>query len=596
VKTFLTSKIKWILSVSFLAGGSFTGTMAFFIQGTNFGYDQITLSAIVPPILVGSLSALAVTYFIFKNRFLLVTQLQSAKLEAAELEATVKARSFELSEQEKRFLDTIENLSASIILYDNNDQIVMCNSKAKVEIPQISNLLVPGTSAETIVRALEKNVLPPDENRDHETWVKQTMDNHRNVENTDEQLMIGGRWIQISRIRTHDGGTLVMRTDITEQKEVETAHRKSEERFRDFALSAVDRFWETDENHKYTYLSPPTSRFKGSPENFIGKTLWESLIGRTEPEILKNLKNVTEKCETFHGVHASWLGMDGEMRYAQFNGIAIFDDDENFKGYRGTTIDETELKSSEVEFIRARVEAETANKTKSEFLANMSHELRTPLNAIIGFSETLDQEIFGTLLNEKQREYVKDIHISGKHLLDLINEILDISTIEAGKLVLDETEVQIEPVIDAALRLTKPRAEQGGVELQFDLNGLCPAIRGDERRLKQIFVNLLSNAIKFTDEGGIVSVGIERGEDGSLAISVNDNGIGMNDDDILRALEKFGQGRSEKGTENEGTGLGLPLSKGLVEAHNGKMRIESSLGQGTTVSVLFPDERVSYQN
>ncbi len=126
--------------------------------------------------------------------------------------------------------------------------------------------------------------------------------------------------------------------NITKEKEAELASKLSEERFRDFTLSAVDRFWETDENHKYVYLSPPTSRFKAMPENLIGKTLWDSLIGRADPDMLEELKSETAKCETFHDLHISWRGLDGDMRHAQFNGIATFDDDGKFSGYRGTTI------------------------------------------------------------------------------------------------------------------------------------------------------------------------------------------------------------------------------------------------------------------
>tara|TARA_B100000315_G_C14560553_1_gene580342 strand:+ start:621 stop:2051 length:1431 start_codon:yes stop_codon:yes gene_type:complete len=242
----------------------------------------------------------------------------------------------------------------------------------------------------------------------------------------------------------------------------------------------------------------------------------------------------------------------------------------------------------------AKEHAETANRSKSEFLANMSHELRTPLNAIIGFSETLDHGVFGPLANEKQHEYVTDIHESGTHLLDLINEVLDVSAIEAGKLALDETDVDVTSVTDAAIRLVKSRAEQGGVELQVQLNGLRPIVRGDERRLKQIFVNLLSNAIKFTGKGGSVSLELCRNDDNSIAFLFADTGIGMSDEDLKKALEKFGQVKREKGIKNEGTGLGLPLAKSLVEAHGGKFNLNSIVGEGTTVTVSIPSERVVY--
>ena len=214
------------------------------------------------------------------------------------------------------------------------------------------------------------------------------------------------------------------------------------------------------------------------------------------------------------------------------------------------------------------------------------------MNAILGFSDSIKQQLFGPVGHPKYNEYIEHIHDSGEHLLDLINEVLDVSAIEAGKFTLNESDVDVKPVIEAAIRLVKSRAEQVGVEIQFHLNGLHPVIRGDERRLKQIFVNLLSNAVKFTKESGSICVDVTQNDDGSIAISVADTGIGMNNEDLEKAMEKFGQVRRDSDIEFEGTGLGLPLTKGLVEAHGGTLNIESTPNQGTTVTALIPSERV----
>ncbi len=231
-----------------------------------------------------------------------------------------------------------------------------------------------------------------------------------------------------------------------------------------------------------------------------------------------------------------------------------------------------------------------ANRAKSEFLANMSHELRTPLNAIIGFSEMLKQEFFGDL-NEKQAEYVKDINESGSHLLNIINDILDISKIEAGNMELDEEEVDLEEMIDGCISLVKHRADEGQVTIVTDFRSSMKVLRVDAQKLKQIMLNLLSNAVKFTPEEGTIEVGVDVDREGSFVLSVTDTGVGMSPDQIPEAMRPFGQVDNAISRESEGTGLGLPLTKSLVEAHGGTLEIESNLGVGTTITLRFPPER-----
>ncbi len=251
-----------------------------------------------------------------------------------------------------------------------------------------------------------------------------------------------------------------------------------------------------------------------------------------------------------------------------------------------------ERKIIQEQLISAKRRAEVANRVKSEFLANMSHELRTPLNAVIGFSETLVDEIFGKLANEKQKEYLTDIHSSGQHLLELINDILDVSAIEAGKIEIHEAVVNVKRVADDAILLLKTRAEKGGVELKNMINGKDLKLRADERRVIQILVNLLSNAVKFSHYKGEVKIEGRRLENGAFVFEIVDNGIGMDDAGMAAAMEKFGQAHSSLEIDAEGTGLGLPLTKGLVEAHGGTLSLESEPGVGTTVKIEFPKERV----
>ena len=236
--------------------------------------------------------------------------------------------------------------------------------------------------------------------------------------------------------------------------------------------------------------------------------------------------------------------------------------------------------------------AEAANRAKTEFLANMSHELRTPLNAIIGFSEIAKGEIFGPLGSPRYRDYMEDIHSSGEHLLEVINDILDISKVEAGELDLNEEPVRLADVIADSLRLVTPRAEQAGLALTHTIDPSLPELRADARMVKQGLINLLSNAVKFTPEGGQVRVDARCRPGGPLVVSVADSGIGIAKSDIPRVLSPFGQVEGSLSRNFQGTGLGLSIAKSFVEAHGGKLQIESKPGEGTVVSLCFPPERI----
>lgn len=254
--------------------------------------------------------------------------------------------------------------------------------------------------------------------------------------------------------------------------------------------------------------------------------------------------------------------------------------------------DVTELIQIQEKLRTAKEEADLASRTKSEFLANMSHELRTPLNAIIGFSDSIRHEIYGPLGNEKYKGYLEDIFRSGTYLLDLINDILDVSVIEAGKLELYEKELDIPRLMESVIRLVRPRAESSGVRLINNIQEPIPSLRADSRRVKQIFLNLLTNAIKFSPRGSTIILAATNDEDGALKIFVSDNGIGMSKEEIDLAMEPFGRANHAYIRNIEGTGLGLPLCNSLIKAHGGSLGIQSIPEKGTTVTVLFSPERV----
>jgi two-component system, cell cycle sensor histidine kinase PleC len=240
----------------------------------------------------------------------------------------------------------------------------------------------------------------------------------------------------------------------------------------------------------------------------------------------------------------------------------------------------------------ARRRAETANKAKSQFLATMSHELRTPLNAILGFSEVMSNEIMGPLENPTYREYTQNIHSSGAHLLNLINEILDLSRIEAGRYELHERAVSTSDILDDCQSLLRLRAETKGLKLVEMYSNDLPLVWADERAIRQICLNLLSNAIKFTPRGGSVTIEACATQDGGQLIRVSDTGPGIPEDELPKVLQAFGQGSLAHKTAEGGTGLGLPIVKSLIELHGGQFEITSRLREGTIATVLLPRKRV----
>ena len=255
--------------------------------------------------------------------------------------------------------------------------------------------------------------------------------------------------------------------------------------------------------------------------------------------------------------------------------------------------DMTFWKKTEGELLTARRQAEKASSAKSDFLAKISHEIRTPLNAIIGFSEVMMQERFGPVGNERYRQYLKDIHTSGGHLVSLLNDLLDLSKIEAGKLELEFSDVDLNELTQQSVALMQPQASRERIIIRTSLGPTLPTVTADARSVRQILLNLLSNSIKFTGVGGQVIVSTARGDDGDVVLRVRDTGVGMSEQDIAVAMEPFRQLATSARWGSGGTGLGLPLTKALAEANRASFKIRSAVNTGTLVEVAFPGPRIA---
>ncbi len=376
--------------------------------------------------------------------------------------------------------------------------------------------------------------------------------------------------------------------DLSEQVHAREALARSEARFRDFAESASDWLYETDEHFRFTYFSERNFDVTGfDPAVNLGKTRDEITTEDTNDGKWRRHLDDLQNHRPFRDFRFSQTRSDGSELTVSVSGQPVFGDDGRFLGYRGTGADFTEQRRIEADRDKALQEAEQANQAKSEFLATMSHDFRTPLNAILGFSEMMRAQYFGPLGAKNYEEYANDIHESGELMLELINDILDISAIEAGKRFLTEENIEIEDLLGNCIKNVEQAANEGGIRLSLEVPEDCPPLYGDRRSVTQIALNLLSNAIKFTDRDGEIVVTATAG-DQEMSIRVSDSGIGIPSDKLPNIAEPFYQTYSDPHLTQTGTGLGLSIVKSLVEAHGGELAIESEVGKGTTVTVTFP--------
>jgi signal transduction histidine kinase len=484
-----------------------------------------------------------------------------------------------------RLMDAIESIPECFLLLDAEDRLVLCNSRYREVNGAVAQWLVPGTPLAEIYRAsLDRGVVRP---------ASGALENRfKDAELAVGECQIGDRWFQISERRTHDGGSVVVQTEITalKRREQELAEktallRATLDNIRQglFVLDSEMRIKLWNDQICEMFDLPRSQVKVGAPvAPFVCQLAERGIYGPGEIETI-----VAERLAAMRGAPAFAEELDLEDGRVIECRFAPMPDG----GLVATYLDITARKRVEAHLRQAKEEAELASRTKTEFLANISHELRTPLNAIIGFSEILSGQIFGVLGDKRYVTYAADIRDSGQHLLNLINDVLDVSKIEFGKLELNEEPVDLTAVVESCIRLMRGRAEGAGLELRVELPKDLPFVQADARRLKQILLNLMSNAVKFTPSGGRVSVRVAIQSDG-LSIAVTDSGIGIAPSDLEKAMRPFGQIDSRMARKYQGTGLGLPLTKSMIELHGGRLSLDSEAGKGTTATIWLPRERI----
>ncbi len=378
------------------------------------------------------------------------------------------------------------------------------------------------------------------------------------------------------------------------------AHRAADEalayaaRFRHAERIAHLFHWKTGPRlDQWEYASENAERFYGvSLDGLLGGNgNYASIIYRGDrARVLAQYHSLNEAPRPFV-IEYRFLHPDDGIRFCREVGEPIFDAKGTLLSFRGTTQDITEKRNAESQLMDAKADAENANRAKSEFLAHMSHELRTPLNSIIGFSQMISTQVFGKIGNAKYEGYVTVIERSAQHLLSLINDVLDLTKVEAGKIEMAESLLDLHDLAQEAVDLVFGSTNSRKVVYRMDPAAERSLLFGDRRLVLQCFTNLLSNARKFTPESGTVTIDLRLSKDFGFRVSVSDTGIGIPEDKLELVLEPFSQVRPDVQHSTEGTGLGLAIVKRLVELHDGRIVVNSKLGDGTTVTLFFPQDR-----
>ncbi len=385
-------------------------------------------------------------------------------------------------------------------------------------------------------------------------------------------------------------------TDVEERRRAERALAEAEKKYRTIVENAAGGLYQLTPEGIYLSANPAMARVLGysSPEEML-RTI-KNANGMVYPDRNERdrLNEMLVSQEQIFGYESKVLQKEGEKIWVRENIRVVKDDQQNIIYFEGSMEDITKRKEADLALMEAKIQSDMASRAKTEFISNMSHELRTPLNAIIGFSEIMKNEVMGSLGQDAYKEYATDINESGIGLLKIINEILDISKIESGNKELNESEFSLGDIIESCVDLHSSRVKEKNITI-IDQTKNHPVIIGEALSIKQVMGNVYSNAIKYTPEAGRITLFTNFDMDGTFRLSITDTGVGMNHTEVKKALSPFGQLDNELDRSSSGTGLGLPLSKAIMDVHDGRLEIMSEKSIGTTVTLVFPPERVIRQ-
>jgi signal transduction histidine kinase len=529
-----------------------------------------------------------------------------------------------VKQAQQRLLDAINAMDDGFILFGPDDRVRLHNQRYLDHFPALAELgPLVGRSREDLIRAMAeaKAFAGKAQDGDTEAWIARQRDALNGGKAAEyERRLADGRTLLVRAQPTAEGGHVAITTDVT-------ALKRAQKRLVDAVESMSDAFVLWDAEDRLVLVNSAYARmFEGVPlATEVGRRFEDILRagiangafpdakGREEQyfnermarhrnpvePVVQPYRNgrwlrYAERPTSEGGIVGLRTDVTTEMRREQalrFNEAELakrVQELEAMQQQMQKQRDELQLLMRQV--MQARDEAAAANAAKSVFLANMSHELRTPLNAIIGFSEIMNGELFGALGHPRYQGYIGDVLGAAKHLLKLINDILDLSKIEAGKWELREEPVDVRRMLDAVMRLFRGRDEMARLEIKVDAPAL-PPIMADERALKQVMINALSNSIKFTPPGGRIRLRARRDKAGRLHLAIGDTGIGIKREDVQKALAPFGQVDNYMTRRHQGTGLGLSIAKALVERHGGRLKLRSRPGRGTVITATLPSER-----
>lgn len=404
--------------------------------------------------------------------------------------------------------------------------------------------------------------------------------------------------LAVSMIRQDDSKQLRVvgtMTDVEERRRAERALAEAEKKYRAIVENAAGGIYQVTPEGIFLSANPAAARILGydTPEAMLREVRNVNTQLYNDPAARERFLGDVAHADRPLQTESQMVRADGLVIWVNENLRSVKDEEQMLLYYEGSLEDITQRKQAEIAMARAKTESDLASRAKSEFLANMSHELRTPLNAIIGFSEIIKNETFGPLGKKEYWDYANDIYGSGKRLLSVINEILDVSRIQAGERELNEGIVNVQRLVSSCIDMMRGKIETGRLTINNQLEHTDMQLIGEAQAIKQMILNLLSNAVKFTPEGGMLTMSGELDDAGQYRLSITDTGLGLSEDELKKALTPFGQIDSDHNRKKSGTGLGLTLVDALIALHGGSLELISQKNIGTTATLVFPAKRVN---